>query len=841
MAPTDEQIKKLLEWFVNSSETKKKYTEKRQKGLEEHHKWIQPDVIRELSDDELQENYLRYYKSGTGERQRLIPIYRDRIISDKKRFREMILYLLDESKDIKDRINQVLKGGNYHIEGIGKAIATAFLMDFNPKKYCLWNKKTDLGFSVLGWEVYGTTDSNGEAYVKVLNALNKLRSFTTDHQLSLLEVDLFLHTISAEKEGQDIAKEILGRVDQTQYWLYAPGEGARFWREFYESGIMAIGWDKLGDFRDYETKEMIRNRMNKIYNYDSSSKNRVLACYDFANTIRKGDGIFVKKGTKEIIGYGIVESDYAYDQSRAEYQHIRQVKWVNKGSWVLKDEKVAIKTLTNITAYPDFVNKLKELIDSGTRNSWIFQANPKYYDIEGALTSLTEMAWEVKQYKEKIHKGDTVYVWQGGPKAGILAVAEILSEPKKMSMYESEKDFIKLSEKFTEDATRVPIHIDIVMKKPIYKGSLINHPILSDLSILKAPQGTNFRLTVEQADSLKKLVVPPNGKLWASIKDKLLFSNMGDAFELDTLYFENEDQIKTRIKTSLKNGKHIILIGPPGTGKSKLAKVICQFYCGQGQYCMSTATSDWSTFETIGGYRPDNQGNLSFFPGIFLKCFHSENNHPINKWLIIDEINRADIDKAFGSLFSALTGDDITLPFEVSGDQIRIIGEPMDATEIKESHYIVPPDWRIIATMNTFDKTSLYEMSYAFMRRFSFIPIDVPDNINLNLLKTYVEMWNPETNEEICSNLSEIWKVVNRKRKIGPAIIEDIYKYVMETNPFDYVSPIIMYILPQFEGLLEENQIDFIKKITSLDFIPNTQELKHFASEFFGIDVRKFD
>jgi hypothetical protein len=50
-----------------------------------------------------------------------------------------------------------------------------------------------------------------------------------------------------------------------------------------------------------------------------------------------------------------------------------------------------------------------------------------------------------------------------------------------------------------------------------------------------------------------------------------------------------------------------------------------------------------------------------------------------------------------------------------------------------------------------------------------------------------------------------------------------------------------MYVLPQFEGLLEEYQIDFIRQIDSLDFISNTQELKNFSSEFFGVDVRKFD
>jgi hypothetical protein len=50
-----------------------------------------------------------------------------------------------------------------------------------------------------------------------------------------------------------------------------------------------------------------------------------------------------------------------------------------------------------------------------------------------------------------------------------------------------------------------------------------------------------------------------------------------------------------------------------------------------------------------------------------------------------------------------------------------------------------------------------------------------------------------------------------------------------------------MYVLPQFEGLLEETQIELIKQILELDFVNNREELKNFASEFFGIDRRKFN
>src|SRR5690606_32293181 len=105
----------------------------------------------------------------------------------------------------------------------------------------------------------------------------------------------------------------------------------------------------------------------------------------------------------------------------------------------------------------------------------------------------------------------------------------------------------------------------------------------------------------------------------------------------------NEDILFNQITTALKKGDHIIFTGPPGTGKSKLAKLICQAYNVDAK--MVTASSNWSTYDTIGGYRPDRSGELYFDPGIFLEAVKdSTTNTPKNEWIIVDELNRADID-----------------------------------------------------------------------------------------------------------------------------------------------------------------------------------------------------
>jgi MoxR-like ATPase len=295
-----------------------------------------------------------------------------------------------------------------------------------------------------------------------------------------------------------------------------------------------------------------------------------------------------------------------------------------------------------------------------------------------------------------------------------------------------------------------------------------------------------------------------------------------------------ENLIK-RIETNLKKGKHIILIGPPGTGKSKLAKEIAETYV-YDNYQMVTATSDWSTFDTIGGYRPDKNNNLEFSPGVFLDCF--KNNHAQkSKWLLIDEINRADIDKAFGPLFSALTGDEITLSFKDEADNyIKVVPEVKNENiDVLDNIFQIKDDWRIIATMNTLDKTSLYEMSYAFMRRFAFVPVPIPEEIDKELLENYFDKWGEDTNNT--KNIVELWSTINDYRKIGPAIVKDIINYLSE-NDNDYVSALISYVLPQFEGLSYDKLNDFYNQISKLNLSLKEEqkyELKAFMTDYFQL------
>ena len=137
---------------------------------------------------------------------------------------------------------------------------------------------------------------------------------------------------------------------ECEYWVYAPGEQARKWDEFFENGIMAIGWD-IGDLRNFKNKEQINKKIQRVYNDYRKHPNDTACLWDFLHRLKPGDIIYAKRGANEIIGRGCVESDYIYDENREEYKHLRRVNWTDKGSWFYryKNEKLPQKTLTNIT------------------------------------------------------------------------------------------------------------------------------------------------------------------------------------------------------------------------------------------------------------------------------------------------------------------------------------------------------------------------------------------------------------------------------------------------------------------------------------------------------------
>ncbi|MBF1253660.1 MAG: AAA family ATPase, partial [Isoptericola variabilis] len=185
-------------------------------------------------------------------------------------------------------------------------------------------------------------------------------------------------------------------VETVRYWLYAPGRGACMWDEFYSRGIMGLAWGEIGDLTAYAHKEDLKAQMLQTYPENGTQKNDIHALWQFANEMKPGDVVFVKKGRSEILGRGIVTGDYVYDPEGGHYPNCRAVRWTSSGNWPI-DERLAMKTLTEITDYPELLSRIETF----------FEDSDDEVDNEEPLVVFPE--YSARQFLDEVYIGEERY------------------------------------------------------------------------------------------------------------------------------------------------------------------------------------------------------------------------------------------------------------------------------------------------------------------------------------------------------------------------------------------------------------------------------------------------
>lgn len=144
-------------------------------------------------------------------------------------------------------------------------------------------------------------------------------------------------------------------------WIYAPGEQARLWDACLQQSLMRLGWDELGDYRQFDSRQAVIAKMKEVYEVDNKS-NDALAVWQFFNDMQIGDIVYAKKGTYHIIGRGVVEADYVYDDSLDEFKNTRRIRWTETGNWEAPF-RLPQKTLTRLYADDSNIDLLNKMID----------------------------------------------------------------------------------------------------------------------------------------------------------------------------------------------------------------------------------------------------------------------------------------------------------------------------------------------------------------------------------------------------------------------------------------------------------------------------------------------
>ncbi|SDD51396.1 DUF4357 domain-containing protein [Actinokineospora iranica] len=183
------------------------------------------------------------------------------------------------------------------------------------------------------------------------------------------------------------------------------------------------------------------------------------------------------------------------------------------------------------------------------------------------------------------------------------------------------------------------------------------------------------------------------------------------------------------VRDLLWDDRQLIFYGPPGTGKTYLALKLAEFLGGGPeqvklvQFHPSYAYEDF--FE---GFRPREDPNtrevafrITDGPLREIADMASrEGNRHVPHFLIIDEINRANLAKVFGELYFLLEYRNKSVRLTYSGDD-----------------FALPPNLFVIGTMNTADR-SIALVDAAMRRRFSFVELSPRTEPTSGLLRRWL-------------------------------------------------------------------------------------------------------
>ena len=692
--------------------------------------------------------------------------------------RAMFIALFDESKDVFERMNAFKLQSSILLDKYGNGAAQHYQYENAISTY-LWLRYPDKYYIYKFGEVKnvaneleadysfkkGAYADNIRNFLRLYEEIslalkedaelvNLFQSQLTDTcypdpELKTLTIDVgfYISRYIVDKKleegtGEKGATAADDLASKKRYWIYSPGDGAENWDEFYDAGIMSIGWEALGNLRAFHSKDEMAKKMQEIFSNDSSHKNDAHATWQFANEINPGDIVFAKKGLHLLVGCGVVESDYIFDEREEHFKNVRKVRWTHKGEWQYPGN-APMKTLTDFTPYPDFVRRLLNLIDelpdepvskdNDVPGYWWLNANPKIWSFSGIAVGETQSytLYNENGNKRRIFQnfldakvGDMIIGYESNPVKQIVALGQITAAS------DGEKILFEKVESFAS---------------PIDYAVLKACPELEQMEYFQNAQGSLFRLTKEEYEFILDIVREAN-----PISSEEIIEEYTKGDFLDEVYMTKERY--ENLVAVLRNKKNIILQGAPGVGKTFAARRLAWSMMGEkddNRIEFVQFHQNYSYEDFMMGYKPVEDGfELKY--GIFYRFCQKAANQPDKEFFfIIDEINRGNMSKIFGELLMLIEKD-------YRGTKATLAYNGLS--------FSVPKNLYIIGMMNTADR-SLAMIDYALRRRFSFF--EVEPGFDSEGFIYYQNSLNNETLNELVSKVKDLNREIAADKSLG--------------------------------------------------------------------------